>query len=229
MGRYSLTRYSVNRADKAVAVEARFAEVLGALAGVAVPVEIRGRFGETVQGRARGTISLAVPFSGRSGLDSAVRMSADVVADAAFLAVLSGTGRAGKDMPASLEAQEGLQGSAWAGKDIPFKAELADALEGFTAGSKDIPGGLLLSEVLTSSFEATSQTTERAVFQLTVPPDGELRVDSGLLLALLNGENALHAQSGDWINVSRELLRVTVESASGGGLEGQMIYTERYL
>ena len=46
---------------------------------------------------------------------------------------------------------------------------------------------------------------------------------------MLDGENVLYAQSGDWINVSRELLRLIVESATGGALEGQLIYTERYL
>ena len=38
-----------------------------------------------------------------------------------------------------------------------------------------------------------------------------------------------HTQSGDWINVSRDLLRLIIESASGGQLRGQLIYTERYL
>ncbi len=65
--------------------------------------------------------------------------------------------------------------------------------------------------------------------KLTIPPGGELRIDSELFLVLLNGENALHTQSGDWINISRNLLRLIVESASGGQLRGQLIYTERYL
>lgn len=50
-----------------------------------------------------------------------------------------------------------------------------------------------------------------------------------MFTVLLNGQNALHTQSGDWITVSRELLRLLIESASGGRLEGQLIYTERFL
>lgn len=65
--------------------------------------------------------------------------------------------------------------------------------------------------------------------QVTIPPGGELRLDSDVFLSMLDGENVLYAQSGDWINVSRELLRLIVESATGGALEGQIIYTERYL
>ena len=52
---------------------------------------------------------------------------------------------------------------------------------------------------------------------------------SDVFTVLLNNQNALHTQSGDWINVSRELLRLIIESASGGQLRGQLIYTERYL
>ena len=58
--------------------------------------------------------------------------------------------------------------------------------------------------------------------QVTIPPGGELRLDSDVFLAMLDGENVLYAQSGDWINVSRELLRLIVESATGGDLEGQI-------
>lgn len=77
----------------------------------------------------------------------------------------------------------------------------------------------------------TAGTVRESVFdmQVTIPPGGELRLDSDVFLAMLDGENVLYAQSGDWINVSRELLRLIVESATGGDLEGQIIYTERYL
>lgn len=85
-----------------------------------------------------------------------------------------------------------------------------------------------MSEVLTTLMEATSQTTERTTIQITILPGGELRIDSELYTVLLNGQNALYAQSGDWITLSRELLRIVIESASGG-LVGQLIYTERYL
>ena len=76
---------------------------------------------------------------------------------------------------------------------------------------------------------ATTQTTETASFQLTIPPGGELRIDSGTFTVTLDGRNVLHTQSGDWIEVSRELLRLLIESASGGQLEGQLVYTERFL
>ena len=86
-----------------------------------------------------------------------------------------------------------------------------------------------MAGALGTVLAATTQTTETASFQLTIPPGGELRIDSDMFTVLLNGQNALHTQSGDWITVSRELLRLLIESASGGRLEGQLIYTERFL
>lgn len=44
-----------------------------------------------------------------------------------------------------------------------------------------------------------------------------------------SGAVFFNTQSGDWINISRDLLRLIIESASGGQLRGQLIYTERYL
>ena len=102
-------------------------------------------------------------------------------------------------------------------------------LEAAAAGSKNILLEQLLSAALAAVTAATTQTTETASFQLTIPPGGELRIDSGLYTVLLNGENALHAQEGDWVELSRSLVRLTVECAQGGGLAGQIVYQERYL
>lgn len=227
--RYGLARYSLGGENRVIEAGEDFSEALGGLAGGAVPVDVGESFGAALLGSAHGVIAIDAAFAARAGLLGAARLSADVDVGAGFFALLDGAAYAQKDIPAPLEALEGLLGTSWVGKDIPAPAALADRLDGRAAGSKDIPGDLSAWEVLTSMGEATSQTTRQAMFQLTIPPGGELRIDSGLFLVLLDGENALHAQSGDWVDVSRELLRLNIESASGGGLEGQMIYTERFL
>lgn len=227
--RYSLARYSVNRETRTVEIAEHFSEAMGAVAGAAVPVDLRGRFAETLLGSARGTVSLVSALSAGSSLEAAVRMSANVLAGAAFGETLSASVYGQKDLPAVLGSGEELKARVWGGKDMPASLELAERLNQRISGSKNIIAVLSVFEVLTSLLEATSHITERAVFQLTIPPGGELRIDSDLFTVLLDGENALHTQSGDWVNLSRELWKLTVESASGGGLEGQLIYTERYL
>lgn len=227
--RYSLARYSVNQAEKELAVAERFSAVLGALAGASVPVDIKGRHGETLRGAVRGTVSVISAFSGREDLGAAAHGSANVLLSAAFTEALQSKAYGQKNTPAALLLLEGVSQSAWASKSLPVSLDVEDRLSARVEGSKDIVTALGGWEVLTSVMEATTQTIEQAVFQLTIPPGGELRIDSDLFTVLLNGENALHTQSGDWISLSRELLRLSIESATGGELEGQMIYTERYL
>jgi len=178
---------------------------------------------------ARGTVSVISTFSAADRLFTTARMSADVVTRTVLSETLQGSIYGQKNTPAALTVRDVLAARAQGSKNIPAPLELADRLTAAAAGSKNVTASLKVSEVLTSMLEATSQTTERTTLQLTIPPGGELRIDSELFLVLLNGENALHTQSGDWINVSRELLRLIIESASGGQLRGQLIYTERYL
>lgn len=227
--RYSLARYSVNQETKTVEIKESFSETMGAVAGAAIPVDFRDRYAETLQGSVRGTVSVISAFSGVSDLFAAARMSADVVTRASLAEALQGAMYGRKNTPAALAAAEEMTSRATGTKNVPAPLELADRLTAAAAGSKNIPAPFKASEVLTSMLEATSQTTERTALQLTIPPGGELRIDSEIFIVLLNGENALHTQSGDWINVSRDLLRLIVESASGGQLQGQLIYTERYL
>lgn len=227
--RYNLARYSVNQEARTVEAAERFSETMLAVAGAAIPVEFRDRYAETLQGSVQGTISVISAFPAFAGLFAVAKMSADVVTWATLSESLTVSAYGQKDTPTVLAALDELSARGWASKDIPVPLALEDCLTARLAGSKDIPVPFKASEVLTSMLEATSQTTEQAILQLTIPPGGELRIDSELFLVLLNGENALHTQSGDWINVSKDLLRLIVESASGGQLRGQLIYTERYL
>ena len=228
-GRYSLLRYSVNIAKKSIPISAAFSETMNTVAGSAVAVECGGQFFETANGSIQGTVAVVSALSAYSGLFTAAKMSANVVTSAAMFETLQTVTYGQKNIPGGITSADVLTASVWGSKDIPGLLPVADILTAQTAGSKNVPAPFTASEILTSILEATSQTTERTTLQLTIPPGGELRIDSELFLVLLNGENALHTQSGDWINISRNLLRLIVESASGGQLRGQLIYTERYL
>lgn len=227
--RYSLARYSFNQDTKTVEIAEGFFEAVGAVAGAAIPVDFRDRFADALQGSAQGTISVISMFLAASGFFASARMSANVVTDSSMLEALQTIAYGQKDIPGKITSVDVLDASIWGSKNIPERLSPMDRLTVRTAGSKNVPAPLKASEILTSMLEATSQTTERTTLQLTIPPGGELRIDSELFIVLLNGENALHTQSGDWINISRNLLRIIVESASGGRLRGQLIYTERYL
>ena len=77
--RYSLAQYSVNQETKTVEIAESFSATMGAVAGAAIPVDCRGRFTETLQGYARGTVSVISTFSAVSGLFVTARISADII------------------------------------------------------------------------------------------------------------------------------------------------------
>lgn len=160
---------------------------------------------------------------------SRVRGVANEVIQCGFACVLGARARGSKNVPVGLASKDALSCRSWASKNIPALLVLGDSAGARVRGSKNIGTLLDVWGVLTALPSATTQTTETASFQLTIPPGGELRIDSEIFLVLLDGENALHTQSGDWINVSRKLLRLIIENSSGGRLEGQLIYKERYL
>lgn len=160
---------------------------------------------------------------------SQARAVANEVIQCGCACALGAGARGSKNIPAGLASRDALSCRSWASKNIPSLLVLGDSAGAWVRGSKNIGTLLDVWGVLTALPSATTQTTETASFQLTIPPGGELRIDSDVFTVLLNSQNALHTQSGDWITVSRELLRLLIESASGGRLEGQLIYTERFL
>lgn len=227
--RYSLARYSVNVETKTLEITERFSEVMNAVAGVAIPVDVRERYSDVMQGSTRGTISVVSGLVAYESLVAVAKMSANIVISAAIFEEVSSNVEGKKNAPAALSSLDDLRAVSRASKNLPLILTVSDTMGAAVNGSKDIMIAIVAADTLTALMEATSQTTEIATFQITIPPGGELRIDSENYIVLLDGENALHLQSGDWINVSRELLRLIVESATGGDLDGQLIYTERYL
>lgn len=227
--RYGLARYSVNLETKSIEITETFSEVLNSVAGVAIPVDVRERYADAVQGYTRGTISVVSTMAADETLSSTAKMSANIVARLTAGEKLAAEVEAIKNLSASLTSTDSLAALVQGSKHIPAILAAYEAVGAVMRASKDIYTSLVAADVLTAMMDATSQTAEVALVQATIPPGGELRLDSDVFLAMLDGENVLYAQSGDWINVSRELLRLIVESATGGALEGQLIYTERFL
>ena len=63
----------------------------------------------------------------------------------------------------------------------------------------------------------------------TIPPGGEIRIDSSVFTALRGQENILHEYSGDWIHLVPGTKKLIIESISGGNLDGLILYNARYL
>ncbi len=227
--RYSLHRYSLGSADNRIFIEQTFTESLGGLAGAAVPVNMTAYFSDSLQMTSRGTVALPLRFEAGDSLQGSATANADIQLCVTFADALEQSAYASKDIRCEMLGVDALGGTAYAGKIMPCKWSAADALFGRSYACKEIRGAIQFFDALEALSAATLEETESVSISVAIPPGAELRIDSDAFTVTLNGENILYAQLGDWINVSRDLLRLDIESGSGGDLSGSLIYTERYL
>ncbi len=70
--------------------------------------------------------------------------------------------------------------------------------------------------------------TQIVNLNIRLNPKDQLILDSDIFDFTINGENALHLHSGDWINLDRILEDFIIETNGGQKLDGQIIFNERY-
>lgn len=227
--RFNLSRFSLGSQDNSLPIEALLTEELNQVAGVAIPVETTAFFNDVLRGSSRGAIALQSTFASEGVFHAVCEMQANICFD--FLGAGDLLDRVFGSQNCNIVTQLGdtLAGYSYGSKNIIWGAACRDTLTALVNGVKDIRASLLAYEVLTAMLEASSTQTEQASFTITLPPGSEIRIDSDTFRVTKDGENILYAQSGDWITLSRELLYLDIESASGGSLQGNLIYVERYL
>ncbi len=127
------------------------------------------------------------------------------------------------------DLHEEINVDCYLGKNIEMALNLEDDLNGNLFIGKNVFYDFLVAEQLNAEIAANVLEKQMARIEVTIPPNGELRIDSNVFNATMNGENILHLYNGDWIMISRDTTTLTVQTASGGTLVGQLLYTERYL
>ncbi len=227
--RYSLARFSLGSQDRIIPIEETFTEELKQVSGVAVPVETTAFFNDVFRGNLRGAVALKFQFDSNGTLLASVAMNANIVVSDLLGSSLLSSVDGSKNERIEVVLQEALGCAVYGSKTMPTSADFNATLLSEIYGVKDIFLYGLLSDTLLCITEANSQSTETVRVEITLPPGAELRIDSETYRVLLDGENILYTQSGDWIMLARELLYLDIESASGGDLSGTLIYTERYL
>lgn len=227
--RFSLHRYSLSSADNHIFLEQTFTDALGGVAGAAVPINAAAYFSDSLQMTARGTTALLFRFEAGDSLQGSAAACADIRLGTDFADELGQSAYAAKDIGLEMLAADALMGEAYAGKTMPCEWIAEDSLLGSAYGSGEIAMETQFFDALNALSGAISEEIESLSISIVLPPGAELRIDSDTFTVTLNGENILYAQLGDWINVSRDLLRLDIESGNGGDLSGSLIYTERYL
>lgn len=229
LDRFNLSRFSLGNAKNTIAVGATFVESMNSVAGIAIPVPATAFFNTGLRGTSRGSIMVKSAMTLFSELSAACSAYANIIVRSAMTETVSQASAAVKNLVRGAELTDTLMASGYGSKNIPLRETELDMLSANVVGVKNIQAQALVAEILTALAGGIKQATERTTITIALPPGAELRIDSGTFRVLLDGENILYAQSGDWLMLSRELLYLDIESATGGELSGNMIYTERYL
>lgn len=229
VARFSLSRFSLGVEGNAIKFEGLFSDEMQSVSGVAIPVLASAFMVDVCQGSVKGTIAIPSAFSSEAGMQAEVCMNANILLPFSFGESARGITVGSRNESISGLWSDALNADVWAGKVMPFGTDLWDRMRAGVFASKNILSSLFASEVATTSSSAGKQSTDRTTVTITIPPGEELRIDSDTYRVLLDGENALYAQEGDWIKLAREVLYLDIETASGGPLEGHITYQERYL
>lgn len=227
--RFSLSRFSLGAEGNVIQVEGSFSAELQSVSGVAVPVSTSAFMVEVFRGTSKGTIAIPFKFDSEAGMQADVTMNADVLMWPSFFEDTGSVSFGSRNENISEFWSDETHSKTWGSKRMHRAFVFAETGTAYSFASKNVIRSLFGSEFLTVLTDAGKQATDQAIITIAIPPGGELRIDSDTFRVLLDGENILYAQEGDWIHVAREVLYLDIESATGGALEGSITYQERYL
>lgn len=130
-----------------------------------------------------------------------------------------------------LEFAENVNHSVVLGADIAISAVLEEEITHSVILGADIrlqPEGF---ELVTGNATSEAIETKICVLDITLKPGQRLVIDADNYNVLLNGENAIWVQSGDWIDeLIRSTTEIKIDAASGAGnITASILYTERFL
>lgn len=137
-----------------------------------------------------------------------------------------------KDISVSKEFKDNKLCKVYVGKDFAIYGEDSN----FSCGAnlnvfvaKDIIIKDIITELLNCHVSTVILDTDECTIKVTIPANSTLEIHSDTYDVFLDGENIIHLHNGDWVFLDRSVVSIQIDTGTGGGLEGQMLYDERYL
>lgn len=228
-GQYSLLRYSAN-VGASIDIEDTFSEELKGVSGTAVFIEVTDGFDESAVCLGRVTASVITTADILNQMNHDVSMMANSVVEDAFISSVLETVRASQDIYLNVVSNTDVRATSYLSVDTPTSLSASEEVFGRSAVCKNITdSGIFLTEILLSDVGGGTVEDFLLSIGISIPPGGELRIDSENYTVTLNGQNVLYAQSGYWPILSRELAQMTIDSGTGGEITGEIVYAERWL
>lgn len=142
---------------------------------------------------------------------------------------LAHSGKMSKDIQARAEWRDKVTVHAIAGKAVSAVFQGTETLKGRAAFVKDLTFTAMFSDEWRCAVKSSVIEVVTLVINGSIPAGKTLVIDSENYTARLDGENILHLVNGDWPFLSEDVLELSVTTANGAVLNGEIEYCERYL
>ena len=137
---------------------------------------------------------------------------------------------AGKDINILRQPMTNLHQAVHVGKDMPVPLRTSySQLQSLVHIGKLMPHIREAFLALHARVDTGLLRYEEATVHISIPPGGELRIDSDNFTTLLGEENVLWAYEGDWLQLHRDTTQVRIFADMGGELEGQILFAEHFV
>ena len=233
LNRGYVNRMPINRAmsqTNAIRIVLRIAEGLSGWARVGGDYHTSARMNEQLGGGGTGArgYRTAMPLS--EALAGSAYGTALHRAVVALQEAMQGGARLGATVHIiDMLPLESLGGSAHLGATIHTSNALEESLGGATILGLDIHMGRALYEVLNGYASLRDITRYICVINGEIPPGGRIVIDSDSFNVFLNDQNAIHLHEGDWIDIDRNTVALTLSSTGSDNHRMEVFYIARYL
>ena len=147
----------------------------------------------------------------------------------------------GEAVGAEIDLSAEITPAAVMGEVVDAETDLGADIYPTASGSETVDADTALGSniyVTAEGYELVSESASLDIIdevvcllKTTLKPGHRIIVDADTYTVLLDGENAIEIQSGEWVDeLNRETVDIVIGAASGvANLSARLIYTERYL
>lgn len=234
--RFSLTPFSLRAEEEFdLEISVSFSDSLKNVSGFGVSIIVSQNMYDSLMNYTKSIASIIAEFSSSDSLKGTFDGFVGIVLDLNELSNLSSKSSIIKNIEHDQKIEESLESKCYMSKDMFIGQGNAGVIffdEKFLysiAISKDLVYNLIVTDLLSCDVTSVILENEKITINATIPANGRLEIDSDIFTVLINGENALHLHSGEWLFLDRDIESISIDSGTGGELTGSIIYNERYL
>lgn len=228
-GQFDHTRFSLSKVLPNIAIQVTFTESLDNLSGFGedIPAHFDGHV--SLEGSSLASPGFMADLEATTTLLSSIKVTNCIRVDHEFIDVIEGNAYLSELIGTHFKQEITLLADTYLSSDIYPSLTASCTWDQLSSLFKNLSVQDTLTSNLICDIDASVLETESLVIQVSIPPGGEIRIDSDFFTATLNGQNILHLHQGDWINIDRNLVDIKINTGTGGNLSGRLVYKERYL